>query len=714
MVIKMRDFKRYSIQTKIMIFFISLTVLLFITVGLLFFRSTEGVIKSSKKNELVTLSYETANKIERYMFERYGDIQVMADSPLLKNEGIDRGLKYDYLESVRTAYKAYDYIFVTDSKGKIDILSGDKRYDNEYKKWINSVLKGETLVSDFTYVSPEKVYSVYFASPIINNLGKVIGAVVERMNFNSIFDIVNKVRIGKSGYAYLYDENGASIFAPSKYVPKFSIKSGQSNAATININHNGVKFISAYYPIKKYTSQKNRWYLVVEEPYKEAFTVTSNLRNYTILLIFISVIALFVLAVITSEIITKPIKKLVAETQNIVEGNILHNIKVESKDEIGSLAHSFNALLNSLKSMMQQVLDISGEAASLEEVRQYADRFFENIPSAIITIDNTGTITTFNNIAYDITEIKKEDVIGINIATIKNSGINNIFELLTDGIARQTIYKKHIIKIKNMSGVEIPVMVNTTIQKDANNNLIGIIGAFKLVEEIKQFEDSVVRAKNLASLGALSAGMAHEIRNPLTSIKGYAQYIKSELDEEDELVADISVIINEVDRLNGIIDRFLTFARPQQLKLLPASTNKVVSDVIKLISKEIQDNNIFINESYDEIPLINIDADQMEQALLNIVINSIQAMHAGGQLTVSTGYDKKSDYIEIIIADTGVGILPEDFDKIFEPFFTTKDKGTGLGLAISSRIIENHKGFLEVRSKRGVGTEFSIKLPIKN
>lgn len=710
----MRDFRRYSIQTKIMIFFISLAVLLFITVGLLFYKSTEGAINSSKKNELVTLSYETANKIERFMFERYGDIQVMADSPLLKNVGINRNLKYQYLQSVRTAYKTYDYIFVTDSMGKIDILSGNNKDDNEYKKWIGSVLRGETLVSDFTYVNSEKVFCVYFASPIENNKGKVIGAVVERMNFNSISDIVKKVKIGKSGYAYLYEEKGTAIFAPSKYSPKFDIGIGQDNKTTINSFHNGVKFISSFYPIKKYSSQKNKWYLVVEEPYEEAFSVSSNLRNYTILLIFISVIALFVLAVIMSEIITKPIRKLVAETQNIVEGNIRQNIKVESRDEIGSLAHSFNALLNSLKSMMQQVLEISGEAASLEDVRQYADRFFENIPSAIITIDSTGTITTFNNIAYAITGIKKEEVVAFNIKNIRNNDISNILELLVDGLERQTIYKKHIIKIKNVNGEEIPIVINTTVQKDANKKLIGVIGAFKLVEEIKQFEASVIRAKNLASLGELSAGMAHEIRNPLTSIKGYAQYIKSELKDDHELLGDISVIINEVDRLNGIIDRFLTFARPQTLKLFPASINRVCIDVINLVRKEMQENEVCVNETYEEIPLLNIDADQMEQALLNIVLNSIQAMQKGGQLRISTVYDKKSEFIEIIIADNGAGISAEDFDKIFEPFFTTKDKGTGLGLAICSRIVENHKGFLEVSSKPDIGTAFTIKLPIKN
>lgn len=709
----MSNFKRYSIQTKITFFFISLAVLLFITVGLLFYRSTEFAINSSKKNELVTLSYETANKIERFMFERYGDIQVMADSPLLKKYGIDRQLKYSYLESVRNTYKTYDYIFVTDNKGNIDILSGNLKGDVIYKNWISTVLRGKPFVSDFTYINSEKVYSVYFAAPILSKEGKILGAVVERMKFDAISDIIKKVKIGKSGYAYLYEKNGSVMFQLPKYNPRLTINEENNSSRTIYASHGGARYVLSYYPLKKYNTQKNKWYLIVEEPYKEAFQVTYNLRNYTMLLILISVFALFVLSVIMSEIITKPIKKLVAETQNIVAGNALHNIKVESKDEIGSLASSFNALLNSLQSMMQQVLDISGEAASLEDVRQYANRFFENVPSAIITVDNTGKITTFNNIAVEITKINKLDIVGKNIKSIKNSGIININELLVDGIEKQVIYKKHIIKIKNARGEEIPLMINTSIQRDASNNIIGVIGAFKLVEEIKNLEESVIRAKNLASLGELSAGMAHEIRNPLTSIKGYAQYIKSELVGNEELSSDISVIINEVDRLNGIIDRFLIFARPRQLKLGTSDVNVIASDVIKLISKEVLDSNIQVNERYGEIPLITLDAEQMEQAILNIVLNSIQAMHGGGSLGISTNYDEASEFAEIKISDTGRGIPPEDFDKIFEPFFTTKDKGTGLGLAICSRIIEDHKGFLEVTSTRGKGTEFIIKLPIK-
>jgi signal transduction histidine kinase len=136
-------------------------------------------------------------------------------------------------------------------------------------------------------------------------------------------------------------------------------------------------------------------------------------------------------------------------------------------------------------------------------------------------------------------------------------------------------------------------------------------------------------------------------------------------------------------------------------------------NVVKLSSKEIKENKIEILEKYNDIPLTLIDIEQMQQALLNIILNSIQAMQNGGILEIATFYDDVSDFIEVNISDTGCGIPIEYFDKIFEPFFTTKNKGTGLGLPISSRIIENHKGFIEVTSIPGKGTKFTIKLPIK-
>ncbi|MBZ9687707.1 HAMP domain-containing protein [Clostridium estertheticum] len=702
--------RKNSMQIKLMMFFTILATVLFISVGFLFFRSTKDAIDFSKEKEFITLAEETSNKIERYMLERYEDIQVMVTSPLLKKGQMKKDVKLQYLNSVRNAYKAYDYIFITDAVGNIELFSGKPENDYGYKKFLPRVLQGENFVSDFIYFPDTKSYGVYYASPIIDVSNKVSGAVVERMNFNAISDIVKNVHLGVKGYAYIADKQGSSIFNPSNDMENARTFTTENNETSFTI-HNHIKYFSAYYPISKYKTQKNTWNIVVEEPVNEAFKITYSLRNYTIVIVIFSVLIVFILVSLLSIKITKPIKTLVKQTQNIAEGYIGKNIKIESGDEIGSLAESFNIVLDNLKAMMQQIIQISGEAASLAEIRQYTGEFFKNIPSALITIDNMAKITTFNHEASNITGINEKDVLNKSVTDPFDIMLLPIIRLLLQGLEKDIIYIKHIIKIKGNMGIETPIMINTSLQKDVNGKILGVIGVFRSVEEIKQLEESAIRAKNLESLGAMSAGMAHELRNPLTSIKGYAQYIKSELGESSVLNEDISIVIDEVDRLNTIIDRFLDFARPKELNLELCNINEVLKLVVKLISKEMLPENIGIIMNITNVPLIPFDFEQIEQVILNISMNAIQAMPDGGILTIHSVFLEASNIIEITLQDTGFGISDGNHDKIFEPFFTTKTKGTGLGLAICSRIVENHKGVIEVLSTPEVGTKFTIKLP---
>ncbi len=705
-------FKGISIERKIMIVFAFITVVLFLIVGILFLNSTQTAINASKERELTTLSQETSNKIERFLFERYGDIQVISQSPILKSSDINKDLKLKYLENVRKAYETYDFIIVTDANGNIDLASGNIENDSSYKQFFSYVKSGEIFVSDFIYNEKSKSYVMYFISPIMDDNNNLIGTVVERMNFFSIDDIVKNVHPGKSGYAYIIDMSGNSIMSNSANTPEIKGPLSSSQGILYSTN-NSIDYISALNPLKKYPSQANTWSLVVEEPVKEAFEVTTKLRNYIIITILFSALALLVLANIMTKLITRPIKRLVMKTQSAAEGDFVQDINIESRDEIGSLASSFNILLSNLKSMMNQVLEVSGEIASLEEIRQYVDRFFENIPSAIITVDNYGTITSINSVACQILDCDKNTVLGKNINDKSISiKLEPVINLLKDGIEKEAVYIKHILKIKGSTNKEIPVMINTSIQKDSGGKLLGVIGAFRSLEEIKNFEESMVRAKNLASVGALSAGMAHEIRNPLTSIKGYAQFIKLELGESNPLNEDINIIINEVDRLNGILDRFLAFARPSQPKLESCNVNDIINDIVKLLSKDTLPKNIILKTELETLPDSSLDYEQIEQAVLNVAINALQAMKNGGTLTLSTHYNVIEKLVEISLADTGPGITNENLEDIFEPFYTTKPKGTGLGLAITSTIIESHKGFIEVKSVPEQGTQFIIKLPI--
>ena len=178
------------------------------------------------------------------------------------------------------------------------------------------------------------------------------------------------------------------------------------------------------------------------------------------------------------------------QTQNIAEGDIGKNIKIESGDEIGSLAESFNIVLDNLKAMMQQIIQISGEAASLAEIRQYTGEFFKNIPNAIITMDNMAKITSFNNEASNITGINENDILNKTVTDSFDNSLLPIIKLLIHGLEKDIIYIKHIIKIKGSMGIETPIMINTSLQKDVNGKTLGVIGVFRSVEEIKQLEES--------------------------------------------------------------------------------------------------------------------------------------------------------------------------------------------------------------------------------
>jgi two-component system, NtrC family, sensor kinase len=543
--------KDYSIKLKLIIFFTFVSIILFVAVGLVFFRSNKIAVNNSKEKEIQTLAQETGNKIERFLFERYGDIQVMEDSPLLKRNDISNNLKIEYLESVRKAYKTYDFISTTNVKGEIEIASGNIGNDTNYKKWISIVLNDKIFVSDFTYLPSEKSYVIYMAAPLKDMNGNIKGAVVERVNFSSIIDIVKNVTFGKTGNAYLANINNSTFLKNSNTKQTINFN-GKTTGIYYSINNN-INYVSAYSSLTNYDTQKVNWYIIVEQAQSEAFAVSDNLKIYTIMVMIVSVLAIFISALIMSKGITRP----------------------------------FNIMNSNLKTMEQKVIKISNE-----------------------------------------------------------------------------------------------------------------------------LEKSVIRAKNLESLAEMSAGMAHEIRNPLTSIKGYAQYIQYEIEDKSSLKSDAQVIIDEVDRLNRIVDRFLSFARPKELQLKPTFVNNVVYEVIKVIKKDIEKKQIKFYTKLKETPLAMVDFEQLEQVILNLVLNSIQAMQQGGKLSIHSGYLKDLSMVYISIKDTGVGINEENYDKIFEPFYTTKNKGTGLGLAICARIIENHKGYIEVKSAQGLETVFTIKLPV--
>jgi len=232
-------------------------------------------------------------------------------------------------------------------------------------------------------------------------------------------------------------------------------------------------------------------------------------------------------------------------------------------------------------------------------------------------------------------------------------------------------------------------------------------------EQLKKIHGQLFRSEKLASLGKLAAGVAHEINNPLTGVLTNASLLLDDFKEGDERREDVEVIVNETIRCREIVKRLLDFARQTKPKKVSANINTLIENIILLVRNQTSFRNITIEKDLgSNIPEIMADTDQIQQVFINLILNASEAMSEGGKLTIESKMEKNGDYIAIEFTDTGYGISEDNRRKIFDPFFTSKASGTGLGLSISYGIIERHGGTINVESSVGIGTIFTIYLPI--
>ena len=260
---------------------------------------------------------------------------------------------------------------------------------------------------------------------------------------------------------------------------------------------------------------------------------------------------------------------------------------------------------------------------------------------------------------------------------------------------------------------KIPISVSVAPLRDEAGQEQGRVLLIKDLREIRDLEEKVRRSERLASLGRLAAGVAHEIRNPLSSIRGFAQYFAKRFKGQEEEEGYAAVMVKEVDRLNRVITELLDFAGPKEPRREPHSLEHIAEQALKLLASDLALRKIAVAKDYEAgLPAAPVDRDQISQVFINLLLNAMESMDGGGKIMVTLKKSELPHAAEIVIADTGSGIPEEDREKVFEPFFSRKKKGTGLGLAVVHQIIEGHGGNISVESRMGEGTRFRIHLPL--
>jgi two-component system, NtrC family, sensor histidine kinase HydH len=347
--------------------------------------------------------------------------------------------------------------------------------------------------------------------------------------------------------------------------------------------------------------------------------------------------------------------------------------------------------------------------SSLSRIKAFSDSLVENMPIGLVATDAGGRLNVFNQTAEAILGMKVEEVFRKPAEEILPGSCRELFRTLA---AERRLIEREIECVV-AGGRTIPLEVIATTLREDSGAFVGHVILFRDMTEIRRLKEEVARSQRLASLGSLAAGIAHEIRNPLSSIKGFATYFRERYRDTSEDRETAEVMIREVDRLNRVITQLLEFARPLTMDRIPTSLPAVIRHALKMVEGEAHAKRIAVETDLSpEVGEVPLDADRMTQVLLNLYLNAIAAMEGGGTLRVSLARrDERT--VRITVADTGIGIPRENLPRVFDPYFTTRSSGTGLGLAICQKIVDAHGGEVRLESEPGKGTTATILLPEK-
>ncbi len=397
--------------------------------------------------------------------------------------------------------------------------------------------------------------------------------------------------------------------------------------------------------------------------------------------------------------ITVPIKELAEATHRIAEGDLNVRIEMKAGDEIGKLVQSFN----------QMTEDLQVSRAELEQRKKYMEIVLKNVAAGVISIDDQGVITTINTSAEQMLAVKGESVLGRKFSEVLDKEyVEKIEELLNElkSSQKDSIERQLAVTVR---GKAFSILINLATLRDEEGRPLGFVAVF---DDLTQ----LIKAQRMAAWREVARRIAHEIKNPLTPIQLSAQRLRKRYLEklgQDGAVFDecTRTIVKQVEELKGMVNEFSNFARMPASNPTPNDLNDIIQETLVLFKEAHREVQFHFIPS--DLPIQNLDRDQMKRVLINLIKNSLAALDEEGEINIRTNYDEKLQMVRLEVSDNGCGIPEEDKGRLFEPYYSTKKSGTGLGLTIVNAIVADHNGYIRVRDNHPKGTTFLIELPVR-
>jgi PAS domain S-box-containing protein len=391
------------------------------------------------------------------------------------------------------------------------------------------------------------------------------------------------------------------------------------------------------------------------------------------------------------------------------------------QERADALSHAYASMQDDFRKVNIQLdqrnRELAESLARQEETQTYLNSILESMSNGVVGIDTAGLITQFNEAAVNITGYSVDEVFGRPWSEVfeqdARTGTPNVLTVLRSG-------KGHLRDEKTIwhrDGNPIPVSFQSSVLRDKSGRTLGAVEIFSDVSRIKALEEEMQRTRTMAAVGEMAATVAHEIRNPLGAMGVWAGLLERDFDHDDPRRDTLRKITDALARLNRIVSNLLVYSRPVRPELRKIELRELLDETVKFVEIEAErlGREIAVQRDWreQECPQVLADPEKLQQIIMNLCLNAVQAMDDGGELTVKMNgtSGRNGKYASFAICDTGAGIEERHLARIFDPFYTTKEQGTGLGLAIVKKFVEHHSGHITARSKPGEGTTFTVFLP---
>ena len=730
--------EKMRFATKLLVLFSGIFLVSSVSMTYFVYTSNLGILEKEIKDKLEVRAFHTMDKIDRLLYERYVDIRILANDPAIRSQSQTpeqleerlRTFQYNYAFYSSLSFFDLNRVRIADTSGK---LLGEQREPVEY--WKDIAAGKEFVVNLHRSVTLNEIV-MHFVHIVRDRNGIPFGVVVSRVPVEKLYDITELV----SGPSYvdpahehlridLVDRNGLLLYSnyskgvlrdrsPYWEVVKRSQARGERMGSVIH-SHEGEDDITTFVRDSGYLDfTGNDWTLIVTIPAKVAFSPAVVMRNKVIGIFSAFGIASLVIIFLFSRSLSRPLLALRDAALAIGRGNLDRKVEVRSGDEIGQMAGALGRMAEDIKKHIAEQ-ELAAEALKMSEAKIRA--LFNAIPDAIFVIGNDRVFRDFKA-AYDFTTlVPPGEFIGAAVQDIMppevaQKALHHIDRAFRTGEIQAFDYQLRLGN--NLRHYEARVVAST------ENEVLAIV---RDITEHRALEEQLRHAQKMEAIGTLTGGVAHEFNNIMNAILGFGELLLDDLDKGSRPRNYVDMIMTAAERAAKLTKGLLTYSRRQVPYVEPVNISELLKTVESLLSRLIAVNVRLIIEAGDTALTVRGDRSQLEQILMNLASNALDAMAEGGTLTIRAGlveFEKDfvgrqavirpGSYALISVIDTGAGIDGETQAKVFEPFFTTKavGKGTGLGLSVVYGIVAKHNGYITVDSEPGKGSAFNVYLPI--